>query len=147
MTSDSNSRNHCPRRSLSCLIGLLLIAGCVEKDWGYVTGTVTLNGQPIGPGSMMFEPMHPSSNTAPSAIAHFKEDGRYVLRSAGNREGAPVGEYRVLIHGRSEETFGDEQIDPEAASRIPGRYLNFRTGGLTATVIAGGNTIDFHLEP
>jgi hypothetical protein len=121
--------------------------GCSDDKWGYVTGTVTLKGQPVGPGSMMFEPENPASVTTPSAIAHFREDGKYSLKSAGNREGAPVGTYLVMIHGRSEEAFGDEVIDPNEKSAIPKKYLNHRLSGLKATVKPGKQTIDFDLAP
>jgi hypothetical protein len=123
------------------------VAGCSDKDWGYVTGTVTLKGKPVGPGSLMFEPESPASVTTPSAIGHFREDGKYALKSAGNREGAPVGTYFVMIHGRSEEEFGDEIVDPNKKSAIPAKYLNHRVTGLKATVKPGQQTIDFDLEP
>jgi len=131
-----------------CLCATLsTLGGCSDKNWGYVTGTVTVKGQPVGPGSMMFEPENPESVTTPSAIAHFREDGKYTLKSAGNREGAPVGTYLVMIHGRSEEAFGDENIDPNEKSAIPKKYLNHRLSGLKATVKPGQQTIDFDLTP
>jgi hypothetical protein len=95
----------------------------------------------------MFEPENPVSVTTPSAIAHFREDGKYTLKSAGNREGAPVGNYLVMIHGRGEEQFGDEVVDPKQKSPIPAKYLNHRVSGLKATVEPGSQTIDFDLKP
>ena len=94
---------------------------------------------------MMFEPENPPTVTTPSAIAHFREDGKYELKSAGNRVGAPVGTYLVMIHGRSEEQFGDEIVDPKEKSAIPSKYLNHRLSGLKATVKSGSQTIDFDL--
>ncbi|MEX2170307.1 MAG: hypothetical protein WD851_13420 [Pirellulales bacterium] len=139
-------RNNSPVAILiAALIGVS--AGCADENWGYVTGTVSLQGKPVGPGSMMFEPENPPTMTTPSAIAHFREDGKYSLKSAGNREGAPIGTYLVMIHGRSEESFGDEIVDPNHKSAIPGKYLNHRLSGLKATVKPGSQTIDFDLEP
>ena len=66
---------------------LCAICGCSDDKWGYVSGRVTLQGKPVGPGSMMFEPENPPTVTTPSAIAHFREDGKYTLKSAGNRNG------------------------------------------------------------
>lgn len=129
------------------LLSVAVVIGCGDKDWGYVTGTVMVDGRPVGPGSLMFEPVDPDANTVSAAIAHFKEDGKYVLKSAGNREGAKAGEYRVMIHGRSEEKFGEEAIDPTAPSAIPARYLDYGSSGLTRTIESGQNTIDFDLKP
>lgn len=128
------------------LAALVCLQGCSDSNWGYVEGTVTVNGQPVGPGSMMFEPEN-ASVTTPSAIAHFREDGKYVLKSAGNKNGAPVGTYFVMIHGRSEEAFGDEVVDPNHKSAIPAKYLNHRVSGLKAEVKPGKQTIDFDLTP
>lgn len=125
----------------------VLASGCGDENWGYVTGTVTLEGKPVGPGTLMFEPADPASITAPSAIAHFREDGKYVLKSAGNRKGAPAGDYLVMIHGRGEEAFGDERIEDDYQSPIPAKYLNHRKSGLTATVKPGSQVIDFDLQP
>ena len=129
------------------LLSFVAVAGCGEKDWGYVEGTVMVDGQPVGPGSLMFEPIDPDQNTVSAAIGHFKEDGKYLLKSAGNREGAKAGEYRVMIHSRSEEKFGEEEIDPTAPSAIPARYLDYGSSGLTKTIKPGQNTIDFDLKP
>ena len=121
MTIHVSMRTGLYRLSVSICLGAMLSAlgGCSDDKWGHVTGTVTLQGKPVGPGSMMFEPEDPPTVTTPSAIAHFREDGKYTLKSAGNREGAPVGTYLVMIHGRSEEQFGDEIVDPKAKSAIP----------------------------
>jgi hypothetical protein len=95
----------------------------------------------------MFEPENPATVTTPSAIAHFREDGQYALKSAGNREGAPAGTYLVMIHGRGEGVFGDEVVDPKQKSAIPAKYMNHRLTGLKATIKPGSQTIDFNLEP
>jgi hypothetical protein len=149
MISQTLTQANDKRTAFALCAGALLfvVTGCADENWGYVTGTVTLKGKPIGPGSLMFEPANPTSVTTPSAIAHFREDGKYSLRSAGNREGAPAGEYLVMIHGRGEEAFGDERIDPKQKSAIPAKYLNHRASGLKATVNPGDNTIDFDLTP
>ena len=52
-----------------------------------------------------------------------------------------------MIHGRTEEQFGDEIVDPKAKSAIPAKYLNHRLSGLKATIKPGSQTIDFDLTP
>ena len=51
---------------LAALGGILLaLAGCGKSDWGYVSGTVLVNGQPAGPGTITFESADPK-RPAPS---------------------------------------------------------------------------------
>jgi len=149
MNSQANTRTRHKQLAIAICLGVAVSAfvGCSDDNWGQVTGVVTLNGKPVGPGSLMFEPENPVSVTTPSAIAHFREDGKYSLKSAGNKTGAPAGTYLVMIHGRSEEAFGDEIVDPKQKSAIPAKYLNHRLSGLKATVKPGSQTIDFDLQP
>jgi hypothetical protein len=119
------------------------LGGCGQNDWAYVDGVVTLGGEPIGPGTLVFEPI--SSEQTRSGMAHFADDGRYKLKSAGNKEGLPVGEYRVRVDSRGEEAFGEEWVGPPPASPIPQEYLQYGAG-LTATVESGSNTINLELK-
>jgi hypothetical protein len=129
---------------LSCVAA---IAGCGEKNWATVHGTITMNGAPIGPGTIMFEPANTVDTRARSGIGNFKEDGKYTVRSAGRREGIPAGEYRVLIDGKPAESSGDEFVDPSKITKIPAKYQNSERSGLTATLEAGENTVNFDLKP
>jgi hypothetical protein len=95
----------------------------------------------------MFEPASSANPRARSGIGNFKEDGKYVLRSAGGRNGLPAGEYIVLIDGKSAESSGDEYVDPSLRSKIPPKYLNANASGLTASLASGDNTINFDLKP
>ncbi len=125
-------------------LSVISFVGCGEKNWATVSGTVTLNGAPIGPGTIMFEPSGSADPRARSGIGNFAEDGRYTVRSAGGRDGLPAGEYIVIINGT---TSGDEQIDPSQTSKIPPKYLNPNTSGLMASLQAGDNAVDFDLKP
>jgi hypothetical protein len=127
------------------LLSVVVVTGCADENWGHVSGTVTLNGQPVGPGTLSFEPDDATALTATSAIAHFGEDGKYELHSAGNKKGAAVGKYNVRIQPGGENAFGDERVDPNQKSPIPGKYLNHRTSGLTAEIQSGSQVIDFPL--
>jgi hypothetical protein len=133
------------RLMLLSLLGL--IAGCGDSDWASVTGTVSINGVPAGPGTILFEPMAPVSAVAPSGIGNFGENGQYVVRSAGGRQGIPPGEYLVMIDGKSKESSGDEYVDPNQTSKIPAKYLNAKVSGLKASLTAGDNTVNFDLKP
>jgi hypothetical protein len=121
-------------------ISSLLLGGCGSSDWGEVTGTVRVNGQPVGPGSISLEPVEPGK---PGAVARFGEDGRYTVMSSGNKEGARVAEYRVAIVGGNA---GDEVVDPNARSRIPAKYSDATTSNLTLKVEPGSKEQDFDLK-
>jgi uncharacterized Zn-binding protein involved in type VI secretion len=129
------------------VLSVATLAGCGEKNWATVSGTVTVNGTPIGPGTIMFEPSGSADARARSGIGNFKEDGKYSIRSAGGRDGIPAGEYRVLIDGKPAESSGDEQVDTTKLTRIPAKYLNPSTSDLNATLEAGDNTVNFDLKP
>jgi hypothetical protein len=119
--------------------------GCGSSDWGYVEGIVTLEGQPVGPGTLIFEPAGPDRRSEPSAVGHLNAQGEYTL-SAGEKIGASVGEYRVTIIGGDSASFAEEMKMPEEArSLIPARYQSSEAG-LTANVAPGKQTIDFELK-
>ncbi len=61
---------------------LLLVAGCGAGDRGKVTGTVRLNGQPVGPGTINLEP----TGGGPGAMAQFGADGTFRVISSGKKE-------------------------------------------------------------
>ena len=125
------------------LAAILLFGGCGESDWGQVEGVVTLRGEPIGPGTLIFEPTSPELTR--SGMGQFAEDGHYEIKSAGNEAGLPAGEYRVRIHAEAGEDFGEERVGPPPESAIPPQYLNYGAG-LMATVEPGSNTINLELE-
>ena len=129
------------------LFGCLI--GCGSSDWGYVKGVVTLEGQPVGPGTLIFDPVGPDRGSDPSSTGHLNAQGEYTLMSAGKKkgkEGAPVGDYRVTIMGGDFSSFAEEMTThEEATSLIPARYQS-PEAGLTANVAAGNQTINFELK-
>ena len=123
-------------------LAVLLATGCGQGDWGELSGTVLLNGQPVGPGTITLEPV--SADRA-GAIASFAADGKYTVMSAGRKEGAPTGEYPVMIHAG--DSYGEETVGPKPKSQISPRYSNPNTSDLKVTIESGENTFDFNLKP
>lgn len=80
---------------LTCMA--VLFCGC---DWWLgitqVTGTVTVDGRPVGGAQVVFEPLTPGR---PRAVAVTGRDGGYHLsrQGPGARGGAAAGRYRVKI--------------------------------------------------
>ncbi|SRR5579883_3401125 len=131
------------------LFVLLGTAGCSQ---GYrlapVSGTVTLNGQPLAGADVHFQPIGSKDNPNPGPGSHGKTDdqGRYSLRVDERQAGAVVGTHRVMIFAYTRGTAGPQ---PDAGGgkkkdRVPLRY-NEKTE-LTCEVPAGGRSdADFPL--
>lgn len=132
----------------SLAILCLSLAGC-DDGLVSVTGTITVNGEPVGPGVVQFEPVNPVKSTARAANGHFGADGKYELMSAGRNKGIRPGEYAVMIHELPEGAqFGGEEAQPVSGGKIPRKYEHSGLTGLKATVEEGkNNAIDFDLKP
>lgn len=113
----------------------LLIAGCggsSEVDIAPVTGTVTLNGEPLAEAYVFFTPKAEGR----LSMGVTNDQGVYELKYRGTDSGAVVGDHIVGISTVAPESAGTE--------RVPAAYL--QPGALSATVTEGDNTIDFALE-
>jgi hypothetical protein len=128
---------------LALLLMLMTLAatGCGKSDWGYMSGKVLLNGQPIGPGMISLERV---DGQGAGAMGLVDTDGNYTITSARKKEGAAVGEYRVTINPNLKD-FGFEQGANRAP--IPARYANADTSGLSVNVERGRKQFDFELKP
>jgi len=119
-----------------------------RPELGQVTGTITLDGQPLGGIAVVFFP----SGGRP-AKATTKADGKYDLIYIREERGTKLGVNRVEI-APSEEDEDETESNPDDAApqkakksnkpRIPSRY-NIKSE-LQADVKAGENVFDFKLE-
>ena len=124
---------------------LAVCTGCGEADWGYVSGVVTLDDQPVGPGTLVFEPADPERRNAPSSLGYFDESGRYELLSVGEQRGALAGNYLVIVmEGGPASLHEETAAAARRNSKIPPRYGDY-AAGLTATVKPGEQEIDLRL--
>jgi hypothetical protein len=136
-------------RAARCLLVVCLLAplaGCGD-GLADVSGTVTLDGQPLRGGSgvrvtVFFQPVSGSSS---GAVGIVDGNGRYQL-STGAKEGVVPGEYVV--------TCSATKIIP---SKVPGgaasgrrltdpKYANAKTSGLQFTIESGDNEFNIPLE-
>lgn len=123
-----------------CLFALVLLAslpcfGCsrsARPPLGEVSGTVTLDGQPLPRALVTFVPIAGPGRTS---HAYTDSEGRYTLVYLRDIPGADVGQHVVRITTVSEEFRGREQL--------PLRYHAQST--LIASVEPGSNTHDFPL--
>jgi len=130
-----------PGNTVWLLIALVGFVGCGEShDVGKVTGTVTLDSEPLSGATVTFKPVTPG---APS-IGQTNGEGVYELQYTRDVAGAEIGEHTVTISTKRQ---GDPDAEPPIAKRpeqVPAKY-NKRTE-LKATVSGGQNRLDFPLK-
>ena len=129
---------------VSLFIGMLavalLIAGCKDNGLEKVTGTVTLDDQPLADASVEFLPVDPMGSTASGRT---DDSGDFVMEFSRSEVGVAAGEYTVSI---STFDIADPQNDIAAKpEQVPAIY-NKKTE-LTATVVDGEkNHFEFDLK-
>lgn len=125
-----------------------MLAGCSDGAGGpprqAVSGVVTLDGQPLGAGSIVFVPVGPDGEPTGGEI----KDGAFAIPL---KNGPSPGAYSVSVYSR--QATGKKLPDPnnpdatieEGFEVIPPRY-NVKTE-LKADVAQGGdNRFEFKLE-
>ncbi|MCA8988532.1 MAG: carboxypeptidase regulatory-like domain-containing protein [Planctomycetaceae bacterium] len=136
------------------IFALCLLVGCSSGDtreYGKLSGTVKLNGNPPPAGTIV-SLVNVSNGAATSAPT--KADGTYIIPRA------QVGDYQVGFAVQGESSAGGAEIDPDEAMKqiadgtykapdskttIPDKYRSPETSGLTASVQLGDNVADFDL--
>jgi hypothetical protein len=118
-------------------------------DFGYVEGTVTLDGAPLPNALIGFYP-----TGGRGSIGSTDSEGHYSLRYTANQKGASVGSHKVTISTAIEEVkAGVYERTGEKREAVAGRkemldkkYQDRQRTPLTATVKPGNNPpIDFNL--
>jgi YD repeat-containing protein len=133
-----------PFASLCCLPALLVFAalpGCGgPADVGHVSGTVTLDGQPLGGAMVIFTPAEGGLPAAGRTDA----SGQYTLQYTRDAQGAKIGEHTIRISTYSTGDPDAEPAVPQSPEKVPAKY-NVNSD-LVETVTAGSNTINFELD-
>lgn len=139
------------------IIGLTLTVGGCGKELDPneallkpVSGTVTLDGQPLARAKISFIPTGDTKGQGGEGVTG--ENGTYKLTTYRGGTGAVPGNYKVIISKRlmpdgSEVPLDDKTPPIESPAReiLPPTYSNQQTSKLTATVPATGGTVDFPL--
>lgn len=138
------------------ILSVLMMSGCGGPKLAPVTGTVRLEGEPVGPGVILFQPDKNKGNEGKAAMGNFGSDGVYTLKTYEEGDGALVGHHKVIIRGfppsggDGDQVVGDRPIDNATRwaqePEISRRYQNAQDPLLSAEVVVGGPPIDFDLE-
>ena len=137
--------------ALIACAGLLLFSGCFggNSDLGSVTGTITIDGEPISYANVTFMPVQ-----GRASIGRTDENGVYKLVYTVGQEGALIGNHKVIVRTKvvKEPNYGEKGAETKDPVRLKGRkellpkkYCDRNSTELTATVESGSNTIDFDL--
>ena len=135
-----------PKRTVPAALSLtmlLAISGCssssMESD---VSGTVTLDGGGIGPGTIVFAPAEKGGKPATGSI---EADGTYSLNTSRDL-GLAAGNYRVAVSIRQmPQNVKRGDRPPPGKPLIPEKYEDQATSGLRYDVAPGSNTINIPL--
>jgi hypothetical protein len=137
------SKTGCVLLALLCGLG----GGCGGSDGRIETfpvkGQVLIKGRPVTNGSIVFTSTDP---TATGAIGRLDQDGRFSLMTYEPDDGAPAGEYKVVV--RAFENLGttDDASTVQPKSLVPRQYTSLETTPLRKTITAQEvNTIDIEI--
>jgi len=133
----------CCHAVLVVVLAMALSTGCGRrpKNVSDVTGTVTLDGQPLADALVTFTPA--SSGT--SSAAKTDSSGKYELIYTKGVKGAAQGEHTVTITTYQVADDGADPPTAEVPEKVPYAYREGEKE-LKATVNAGKNEINFSLE-
>jgi hypothetical protein len=124
-------------------MALITLAGCGGAYDSTVAGIVTLDGDAVPKGAVLFAPQSAGS----SAYGMIQDDGSYALYT-GREEGLPPGKYVVTVSAN--ESAGTASKDggppPMGKALTPEWYRDPATSGLTFDVTPGDNEIDLELK-
>ena len=125
-----------------------LFAGCSQSGPKYVTvsGKVTLkDGTPVKHGNIIFQPDQKRGNASQVICQSVIRDGEYTIRT-GEKVGAPLGTYRVLIEAPLQP---DEKNPYFTKWFAHEKYMNPERSKLTVDVAEQPEPgqYDFKLDP
>ena len=130
----------------------VLLVACLAVETGCgrrpalapVSGRVTLDGRPLGFGSVMIQP-----TAGPAARGRIQPDGSFTVGTFAPGDGAIVGPatVRVACYEQQRPGAAAQQGEPTLGkSLIPEKYTQFETSGITTTVAAGMPPLEIPLS-
>ena len=120
--------------TILCIFGLTLLAGCGVIRVP-VSGTITLDGQPLNGGIVVFTPDTAKGNTAKISCTSPVKQGHYDLETNGitrsdSGPGVPPGWYKVTLRILDLGT----KKHPQAPINVNEKFKNVETTPLSVEV-------------
>lgn len=128
------------------IVVLGLLVGCNDGiPMGEVTGTVTLDGQPVELAVIRF-----TSDFARPARGKVIDGKISDFSTFGGNDGVPVGAHRVVIQSAYDTVSNDQSISARNAPlrpvvEIPAKYAQLATTPFREEVVEGTNEYSFEL--
>jgi hypothetical protein len=144
MPSDAPDIRESHMKRCCWLVCVLLLSGCGSGTYPVHGKLVWKDGAPateLAGSNVTFE----STDQKTSAVGSIQPDGSFQLTTTKTNDGAPAGDYKVLIMlvGRPLVPGDDTRMAP---GPIDSRYSEISTTNLTAKVTPGTNQITLTLE-
>jgi len=128
-----------------CVCLCVCLVSCNRNNYGEhppypTTGQFLVNGQPAGDALIVFHPVEEwGRSIVPQAWTD--ADGRFVLSTYAMDDGAPAGDYRVVVEWPAYHS--GRSIGPD---RLGGKFAKRETSQLKAHVDKGTNELPFNLQ-
>ncbi|NLE38728.1 MAG: carboxypeptidase regulatory-like domain-containing protein [Pirellulaceae bacterium] len=123
-----------------------LLAGCGGDNrlppLVQVTGQVTLDGNPIAEGNVVFVPDASKGHSGPMSMSLIT-NGQYRIRTVG-KDGVPAGWYTVIVEDSQRPIFADG--GSKKGPPIPPDYRTAEKSPLKIEVKPGEETINLELK-
>jgi hypothetical protein len=126
--------------------GAAVLSGCAKREFQNlrqatypVRGKVTLDGKPVANATIVFKPVDAAKfKWREQPQAKSDAEGSFTVFTYEANDGAPAGDYRVGIAtlAAAEDEGSDQVRRDKNAVKIPARYGDAATSGLTAKVEA-----------
>ncbi|MBD3675736.1 MAG: hypothetical protein HUJ26_19665 [Planctomycetaceae bacterium] len=145
---------------MTCLLLTGLLSGCgnsaaesPDVELHPATGTIKLNGEPLGQASVTF-----ISNGTGTQYTYFgatDPEGKFVLKNRQGVEGCEAGQFKVIVSKRvlSDGSPMPQEDSPEAAAMaadskelLPPKFSSREATELMYEVAAGGQEIQIDLN-
>lgn len=133
-------------RTLMMIFSVSLVGGCAGSDVGdgvSVSGTVTLDDQPLDQGTVSFI----GEDGSAAAVGQIK-DGSFSLSQSANASGVEPGTYQVKVESWKVQpgAVQDDGSFAEGELAIPEKYTDAKTSGFSAEVGSDGGSFKFAMQ-
>ena len=122
---------------LSLLFCTAILTGCGGRQEATVSGTVTLDGQPLTKGNVAF---YPAGSSGTAATGTISADGTYTV-ATGQQAGLPAGDYVIKVVAADPPP--DDTTPPKLLT--PEKYSRVETSPLKQTIVVGSNDVPLKL--